>query len=217
MQRQNDGPPEPGDRELEWVQVEDSDDDDGGGRGRRRLSALAVLLALLTVTGTGLFSGGALAVSASFTASDVSVTANNGQLQSLTVAPTGNVTYDGLENPPSEIELTVQVKVDGSWENVTTKTVSVSSPGLEGNASYDVSQVDLLANSGLQKTDFKATPAEGSVDTNVEMRMHATLVGAGASGGDVVVTGSDTFTVTVTNQPAKGGVRGNANTGATGQ
>lgn len=196
--------------ELQWVEP-DGTCDAANTESRRRQVAALVVAALLAASITPLFSGGVLA--ATFTASDVSVTSDNGALTAVTVAPNGSVTYDGLENEPNEIQLAVQVNVDGTWETATTKTLSAT--GLQGSVSYDVSEVDLLSATSLSAGDFMAGADGGDAQTTVDVRVQATFVGVEDGGGDMATTAGDSFTVTVNNQPANGGVGGQANTGAT--
>lgn len=213
MQRQQDDSSAPGSADLEWVAVGQSERESGSGRSPRRFALVALVTAFLVATAGPMFAGSTVA--ASFTASDVEVTSNNGHLESLTVAPNGTVTYDGLENEPADVVLAIEVESsDGTWDTV--ETQSLSATGLEGSVSYDFTAIDLIDNSALEETDFHATPGS-TTDTTVNLRMNATLVGAGPNSSDVHATASDTFTVSVTNQPASGGVGGSANTNGQGQ
>ncbi|MFB6119754.1 MAG: hypothetical protein ABEJ68_01410 [Halobacteriaceae archaeon] len=206
MQRQQDDYPTTEDSDLDWVDV---GGDDAWLPGRRTV-LVAVVAVLLVTTAAPLFAGSAAALT--FTASDVSVVSNNGHLESLTVAPEGTVQYDGLESEPASVDITVQVKKGSSWETVATKSVSAS--GLEGTVDYDIAEIDLLT--VLDKSTFHAVPGS-TTETTVEMRMRASLVGAGPNGDDVRVTGSDSFTVTVENEKHGGSMGGAANTNATGK
>lgn len=166
------------------------------------------LVALLFLT----LGAGPVVAHTSFTASDVSFTSNSGQLTSLTVAPEGDVHYNGLESPPSSVDIAVMVRLNSSstWETVDSKSVSAS--GLEGSVNYSFAEINLLSQSSMTSSDFRA--ADGSTSTTtVDIQIEATLVGAGPGGGDVVATSGDTYTVTVTNEAAGGQVGGQANTG----
>lgn len=166
------------------------------------------LVALLFLT----LGAGPVVAHTSFTASDVSFTSNSGQLTSLTVAPEGDVHYNGLESPPSSVDIAVMVRLNSSsaWETVDSKSVSAS--GLEGSVNYSFAEINLLSQSSMASSDFRA--ADGSTSTTtVDIQIEATLVGAGPGGGDVVATSGDTYTVTVTNEAAGGQVGGQANTG----
>lgn len=154
---------------------------------------------------------GQTAAHATFTAGDVALTGNAGHLTSLTVTPSGDVHYSGLESPPSSVDVVVQVRLNSSstWETVATTSVSAS--GLQGTANFSFAQINLLTTSSLKASDFKA--ADGSTSsTTVDIRVRATLVGAGPGGTDVVATAADSFVVSVTNEPATASAGGKANT-----
>lgn len=151
------------------------------------------------------------AAHATFTAGDLALTGNAGHLTALTVAPSGDVHYRGLESPPTSVDVEVQVRLNRSstWETVATTSVSAS--GRQGTANFSFAQINLLTTSSLQASDFRA--ADGSTSsTAVDIRVHATLVGAGPGGADVVATAADSFVVSVTNEPATAGAGGQANT-----
>lgn len=184
--------------------------DDEEGDSRRRIVVLP--LVLLVATGAVLVLTGGATAHTSFTANDVAITSNGGNVQSLTVAPTGDVHYQGLEQPPSDVYVVVDVKKSSAstWETLDNKTISAS--GLEGNASFDFATIDLLAQSSMTQSDFRSSDGTTS-STDVDIRVTATLVGAGPSGSDVTAASQATFTVTVENIPAGGNVGGQANTG----
>lgn len=184
--------------------------DDEEGDSRRRIVALP--LVLLVAAGAVLVLSGGATAHTSFTANDVAITSNGGSVQSLTVAPTGDVHYQGLETPPSSVDVVVEVQGGsaGSWETIGSKSLSAS--GLEGNVSFDFNTIDLMSQSSMTQSDFRSSDGVTS-STDVEIRVTATLVGAGPSGSDVTAASQDTFTVTVENVPAGGNVGGNANTG----
>ena len=197
------------DDDLEWVTV-----DEGESRLRRAARPLAVagIVAVLLVTATVSMTGG-VAAQTTFTANDVTTTTPSGHLKSVSVAPNGTVEYAGLESQPSSVDVAVQVrKQGGTWQTVSTKSLSAS--GLAGNVSYDFATLDLLQTTSLQKGDFPTAPDGGDASTTLEVRVNATLVGAGPSGSDVTASSSDSFTVTVHNRKAGGGVTGRANTDA---
>jgi hypothetical protein len=175
-----------------------------------RLPALLGVVLAASVAAL-LLSGGAMA-DATFTANDVSVTSNGGNLQSLTAAPSGHIHYDGLEQAPSSVEIVVDVKRSGasSWETVDSK--SISATGQAGNVSFDFTTIDLLAASSLKRSDFKSSDGS-TASTDVDIRVTATLVGAGPDGDDVTTDAQQTFTVAVENIPAGGSIGGAANTG----
>lgn len=176
--------------------------------GSRKIAGI-VLVILLAAGMMSFFSASAVAHT-TFTAGDVATTSNNGVLTSLTVAPEGDIHYNGLEQPPSRIDLVVSIKQSGgSWEQIETKTLTAS--GLEGTVPFNFDNIDVLKQSSLTAADFRAADGE-TATTELTIQVGATLVGAGPTGSDVTTTGTDTFTVTVTNEAAGATVGGEANT-----
>ena len=190
--------------EFEWYSVDEGDERDGGYRpyvvAIVILAGVAALLALFATP---------TVAHASLTADDVTLTGDSGQLKELVVAPNGSVHYDGLEQAPSSVDVTIEVNDGTGWYTVGSQSVSAS--GREGNVSYSFSDTDVLGPISLKNNDFKAQDGQSS-STTLELRVTATLVGAGANGNDVTATATDGFTVTVTNEPAGGAVHGKGNT-----
>lgn len=178
-----------------------------------RVGSLAVLLALLlAVASTLVLVPGSTLAHTSFTANDVVVTGNSGQLQSLSIAPSGDVHYDGLEVEPTAATITIEAKLASatSWETV--DSTSISTTGLQGTANYSFASVDLLSATSMSRSDFAA--ADGSTSTtDVDVRVRVTLAGAGPDGSDVTASATDTLAVSVTNEPAGASAGGRANTG----
>lgn len=185
------------------------------GDRRRGTGAGVGIIALLAAVGllasVAFLPGGATA-QASFTADDVNVASNAGVVTSLTVAPAGEITYDGLERPPNETTVVVSVRVaDGSWERVGNETLDVSTQ--QGSTSFDFPTIDVFAETSTTPADFR--PSDGSrKQVDMDVRLRVTLADAGPGGDDVTATVSDTSTVTVTNEAATAGASGKANTGA---
>jgi len=177
---------------------------------RTRL-AIAGTIVLVVVAAMVLLSGSSYAHT-TFTANDVTVTGNSGQLKSFTIAPEGDVHYDGLEAEPTGVEVTVSTKLSSSstWETVSTKSLSAS--GLEGSVNYSFAATDLLKSTSFKKKDFRS--ADGSTkSTDVDVRVEVTLIGAGPGGANVTTTSTDTLSVSVTNEEAGANVGGKANSG----
>lgn len=192
--------------ELEWVGL-DSD------RESRRWMAgtTAVVVGAMLLISTLAFAPGASA-HATFTANDVYVTSNGGNLQSLTVAPDGDVHYDGLESVPSGADVEVQMKLanDSTWETVGSKNVSAT--GQQGDITFNFSTIDVLANSSLTKADFKAAGDGTNQTTTVDIRVVATLYDSGENGNDVTATSATSFDVEVQNEKISTSAGGKANT-----
>lgn len=179
-----------------------------------RYKARAVIVGLLVLLAVTYlyFVPGLTYAHTTFTAEDVSVTGNAGQLQTLTIAPSGDVHYDGLEAEPSSAEVTVSTKLSSSstWETVGTE--SVSTDGLEGTANFSFSEIDLLDETSMEKADFRAAD-DATEETDVDVKLEVILVGAGPDDENVTGSSSDTMTVSVTNEKAGVGAGGQANSG----
>jgi hypothetical protein len=196
---------QPKTKEIEWGPPDEKQ------KNNRNYKFVGIAVALIMVMGALAFVAGNTAAHTSFSADDVAITTNGGSLTSLTVAPTGDVHYSGLEAEPSSVDVVVEIKKasDSSWDTLESK--SVSATGLEGSVEYDFSSIDVLAGSSLKRQEFKASDGATST-TDVDIRVTATLVGAGPNGNDVTATSTNTFTVSVENIPAGGGVGGKAGT-----
>lgn len=191
-----------------WVDERDLDLD----LGTRSVISLIVAL-VVALTATMVMSGGA-AAHTTFTADDVTVTSNNGQIMALTVAPAGDIHYWGLESA-GDVNIAVETRQSGgTWEQVAEQNQSVSS--LEGSLEYSFSTIDLLAESSISRVDFNANRDGGTSTNDIEIRVRATFIGAGDNGADIVTTTSDSFTVTVDNVGAGLNGGGNANTNGAG-
>ena len=184
---------------------------DSESKGIRRGWVVAAVCVLVVMAGTLAFTIGSASAHADFTANDVAITSNGGNVKSLTVAPTGDIHYQGLEAAPSSVDVVVEIKQSSgsSWETLDSKSVSAS--GLEGNVTFDFSTIDVLAASSLGQQDFRSNDGQTST-TDLDVRVTATLVGAGPNGDDVTTAATQTFTVSVENIPAGGNVGGKANT-----
>ena len=188
-------------------------------RPRIRIGAtiLAIVGLLLFVTFIPTNTAGAQ--TSQFTAGDATVKTNSGMLKQITVAPSGDVEYYGFEQEPDNVTVQVEAKPAGAsnWEQVhSAELISDGSGlGLEGNISYDVSTINLLAETSMKKQDFRPTDGATS-ETDVQVRVTVTFAGAGSNGDDVETTSQDTFTVIVENIAAGGNIGGNANTNAKG-
>lgn len=174
-----------------------------------RVFAIGMSLILLLSMSLAL-TGGATA-NTTFSATNVAVSSNGGNLQSLTVAPTGNITFEGFDHDADKVIIDVNVEdTDGNWTTVATMEKTPS--GQSGTVSYDFSTIDVIAQTNWSKNDFKAVQDGSSSTTTMNVQVSATFVNATNSGDNVTSNASDTFDVTVTNEPAGAGVGGNANT-----
>jgi hypothetical protein len=208
---------DPGGSGFRWhtIEAHRSTGEHGGasrddGEDDRRVGYFALAALILAATSGLVLLSAPIQAHTSFTANDVAVTGNSGQLKSLSIAPEGDVHYSGLEAEPSAVEVTVSAKLGSAstWETVGTTTVSAT--GLEGAVNYSFARADLLKSTSLKKPDFRAS--DGATEsTDVDVRVHATIVGGGPNGSNVTTAATDTMSVSVTNLPAGGRVGGTAN------
>lgn len=133
----------------------------------------------------------------SFTASDVNVTSPNGKLQSLTVAPSGTVTYRGFDQRPSATIVTIQVLVDGTWESIGNQSVPVAN--LQGSVDFSFPQLDVIdrTSDGLTADEFAAQSPHQPTTTSVHVRVSVVFKGVKPNGDDLSITRRATFAVNV--------------------
>ena len=153
------------------------------------------------------------------TASNVTVSSNDGELDTLTVSPDVTVSWDGWASKVSTVEVTWYVKTSSTSETTvgsTPYTFDVSSPSKSGSLSQSMSAINLLSNNGgaLGGSNFDATTDGGSTTTDVTLSMDGKLVD---SGGTVLADRTDllgpkTFSVTVENTASTVSSSGTANT-----
>ncbi|MFC6872596.1 hypothetical protein [Halobellus marinus] len=193
------------DNEFDWGPPPSKSD------GNRRGWIVATVIILTVTTGMLVFTIGGASAHTDFAANDVAITSNGGNVKSLTVTPTGDVHYEGLETAPSSVDVVVEIKrsSSSSWDTLDQKSLSAS--GQEGEVGYNFSTIDVLSESSLTRADFKSSDGQTST-TDLDIRVTATLVGAGSNGNDVTAAATETFTVSVENIPAGGNVGGKANT-----
>jgi hypothetical protein len=189
---------------------------DATDRRRGRVPGLAlpvagtVFIALLGLLLVAVLPQATLAHTA-FSAEDVRLSTNSGRLTSLTVAPAGDIHYDGLEAEPSSIYITVSARLSGtpSWEPVATG--SVDGTGLHGTANYSVTEINLLSATSMSSSDFAA--ADGATaSTDVEVRVQVALVGArellpcavGEQDGPLLVEDGDVDGECIERRPGEG-------------
>lgn len=171
---------------------------------------LALLLGAFILAGCGAVIFTSPSVGASFTAADVQTTTHDGQIDAVTIAPEGRISWTGLEQEPSKVAVSVEVKTEDGWKTVDTRTYR-DVKGLDGSHQYDFSTrsgpIDLTTHA-FSATEFAASDGE-TVDTTVDVRITVTVHGQEERSTSV----SDSFQVTVENKRADADASGSANTG----
>lgn len=172
-----------------------------------RIVAVIVVLAASTA---GAFVMTGPSVGASFTAGDVETTTHDGEIDAVTIAPAGEVSWTGLEAQPKTATVTVQVQTADGWTVLASQTYG-DVDGLDGSLSYDFSErgqrIDLTKRP-FSDDRFTASDGESSA-TTIDIRIVATV----AAQEDRRTTVSDSFTVRVANKPADTDASGRAGTG----
>lgn len=190
-------------------------------RGVLKLMGSATVAGVSGVAGLGLLSKPAVAATTDLTASNVDITSNAGQLQTLYVQPDMEYEWNGLDNPPDRIDFYVDARLPNasadegdSYEEIGSEGETISSSNLESSSTKTYSfqnQVSILSHSNIDDKDFEDTGDGWTKNTDVEVRIRTVLTDD--QGNTFTDANSDTFTVSLTNE--KGSVKGGgqANTG----
>lgn len=190
-------------------------------RGVLKLMGGATAAGVSGVAGLGLLSKPAVAATTDLTASDVDITSNAGQLQTLYVQPDMDYKWNGLDNPPSRIDFFVNARLPnasdgegGSYEEIGSEGETISSSKYESNSTKTYSfqnQLSILGHSNIDDKDFEKNGDGWTKKTDVEVRVRTQLTDD--QGNTFSDANSDTFTVSLTNEQGsvKGG--GQSNTG----
>ncbi|SDX91311.1 hypothetical protein [Halopenitus persicus] len=177
-------------------------------------------LALITGGGLLVYSSEPAVAATGLSADDVTVSSNDGELTSLTIAPDITVSWDGQETAVAEIQATWSVASSGTSESTVGSTpysISAPSPGKSGSVDHTFPEISLLSNNGgaLSASNFAATTDGGSTNTDVTLSMDVTLKDSSSntvtSATDVL--GPKTYAVTVTNVESTVDSTGTAGTG----
>lgn len=179
---------------------------------RKTVLVVAFLVPMIAAS-SFLFAGGA-AAAVDFTAENVDASSHNGDILTLTAAPSGTITYEGFEYGASTVTVDLMVQQpDGTWTTIDSTNVTAS--GMAGTVSYDFSAISILDNSGWTKSDFE--PIDGETKTtSLSIRVIATFHGVDVGQSDFTTSDTATFDVTVENVAVGGGVGGVGNTNGSG-
>jgi hypothetical protein len=176
-------------------------------------------VAIVAGSGAFLYSSGGTVRAAGLSANDVSVTSNDGELTTLTIAPDITVSWDGQETAVAEVHATWHVKTASTSETSigsTPYSIEVSNPSKSGSVSRTFSEINLLSNNGgaLSGSNFDASTDGGSNTTDVTLSMDVTLKDSGSNTIVSVtdVLGPTTYAVTVNNAESTVSSSGTANT-----
>lgn len=180
-----------------------------------KLSIVVSLAIVVVVASIYWTSGSALAVTG-FTANDVSITTDDGELSALTVAPEGTVDWSGLNGEADTV--VVRVQVSNGSTTVTTHSEHLSVAGTSGSTTFSVDPVNTLnetetwGNTAFDTEQFSA--ADGSSKTTSLTVQISVVVLDSENNVLETVTEETTFDVIVTNEATALSTSGTVNTGA---
>lgn len=158
------------------------------------------------------------AIAASFTASNVSISSNDGTVTTLEIAPSVTTEWNGQETDVATIEYTWSVSTNSTSKSTVGKTPfakAVSTPAKDGSEEDSFNTISLLSANGgtLSASNFESSTDDSSNDTTVNIYCDITLKDSGdniiSSKTDILNT---SYTVSVTNETSSVSTSGNANT-----
>jgi len=171
-------------------------------------SALAVVAAVALVL---TLSGVALAA-LSFSTNPVTMTSDDGQIASITVAPQINLEWEGLDKTPDTAVYEVYIKgPGGSWNLLNSKAqnrIDFGDTGTTGSSTYTFGPMEI---GGIYPYELLDADADGTTtDTPIEIKVKGELY----AGGNLIISSEadGAFTVSCTNEPASLDIGGAANT-----
>jgi hypothetical protein len=188
---------------------------------RRDMVRAGAGTAVAVVAGSGVFlySPDGTVRAAGLTADDVTVTSNDGELTTLTIAPDVTVSWDGQEAAVAEVHATWKVKTQSTSETTvgsTPYTIKVSDPSKSGSVDHTFNDINLLSTNGgsLSASNFEAASDGGSETTEVTISMDVTLKDADSNtiASKTDVLGPANYTVEVNNANSTVSSSGTANT-----
>lgn len=148
------------------------------------------------------------------TADDVTVTNNGGNLSTLTIDPSIDVTWSNISEPVSNVQLNITVTNPASDNSAQVVSNGKSTSGTSGSVTISLGEKSLLSsgNGPLNAANFEPSSDGGTKQTDVEVTVEVIL--QDSSSGTIKST-SKTSTFTVTVQAESMTVSGSLGTGAT--
>lgn len=144
-------------------------------------------------------------------AGDVTVESDDGTLRSLSVAPSGTVSWSGLETPAGSVTVALYAKLarDRGYSELATRRLDAA--GLHGETGYAFETMELFATPGFASADFAARDGTTNA-TPVQLRFEIAVT---APDGTTLTTAFavETFVVRVRNTAEQADVSGTANVG----
>lgn len=181
----------------------------------RKVMVLVVVLATVISVSVLLF-GTRPALAVSFSASNVTIDSEDGTITEVTVAPSGTVTWNGLDSVPESMNVELFISSDISNKDVlvsvgtTTIAIAFENQSKSGSQGFSLDKVDIISNTSLvwYKSNFESGTDGGSnTVTGIRVKLEVEV------NGKTTETEEATFDVTVNNLAGSVSVSGDANTG----
>lgn len=154
---------------------------------------------------------------AGLSASDVSVSSNDGTLSTLTVDPSLTVSWNGLGDSVANIQVVVSASGPQNSGAVYSNTSNPSTTGKSGDETVEPGELNLLSgndNGVLTAGNFEPSTDGTSETTDVTVTVEANLKDS-SSNTIASTTESVTFSVTVYDEESTSSVSGSLNTDGT--
>lgn len=182
----------------------DDDDPDDATFSRRAVVASGIggLALLVGVLGTSQTASAEVS-SESLVAEGDEITSHDGSIDEVLVDPIIAVTWEGLNDDETSVEIELVLETDGEDE-LTVVEEEETLEGTHGEETFDYDSVDLL-DAGWSADTFESDEDGDTAETTVDASL--TL-----DNGDLFDDAEDDFTVTVENLPADVGVGGELET-----
>lgn len=183
-----------------------------------KLIGSAVTAGGVAASGLVFLSESAVAATTSLSASNVSISSDAGQLQTLTVQPSMDYEWNGLDNSPERIDFYVEARLPdssggaSSFEEIGTEgeTISSDSSASSSAKSYPFQNtVSIFNHSAIESQDFEESGDGWTKETTVGIRVRTVLTDT--AGTTYTDTPQASFTVTLTNEEGTVNGGGNAN------
>jgi len=198
--------------------MSDQQSSDGVVNRRNLLKGAAgvgVLGAGLLAMGFGTNRNTARATVTGLTASDVTITSNDGQVSTLTIEPEFTIDWSDFETPVDGMLIDIEAQTEGgNGGYVVGHYPQISTASTQGSVTTQTPVLELLsANGGVIDRSALADTTEGDGPTSTVVELTFTVHFEDANNNDILTkTVTETFTVNVTNEAETTTVSVTANT-----
>lgn len=164
------------------------------------------------------WSESARAAATGLSASDVSVTSNDGTISELTITPDLTVTWQGFDTPVNSLSVVIRAKTEHDStpqpRNIKSHRIDLNSPTPTGTVEPNIGEVDMLSANPdvVDPADFTDDPGNGPSNTEVTVTVFVRLRDANNTLLRPIPSDEVTFTVSVMNRDDTATVSGTLNT-----